>query len=190
MGQSDSILASYNNEIYHYGVIGMKWGVRRARSKMAGNSRLERKALNYDKKAAVLGKKSEKIHAKEDLGRANRAASKAGKYSKKAAILEKKSLKSKTDMERLLLLKRSENLKYKSTKATIKSNRIAKTQGYGLKAMKYSVKSDKAAAKAAKARKMMASNEVYIARMKQKVSSITPEQRQNGYEFVNALLTA
>lgn len=78
-------------ELYHYGVIGMKWGIRRAQRKAAANVALGRKALGYDIKAAKLTKKSEKIHADEDLGRANRAASKSAKYYKKAAKFEKKS---------------------------------------------------------------------------------------------------
>ena len=47
-------------ELYHYGVLGMKWGVRRAASKISKNSRLERKALKLDVKAEKLHGKSEK----------------------------------------------------------------------------------------------------------------------------------
>ena len=74
-----------NDELYHYGVLGMKWGVHRATYKSGRNQKLERKAAKQDKKAADLYRKAEKAHAKYDLGKANKAAAKAGKYAKKAA---------------------------------------------------------------------------------------------------------
>ena len=37
-----------NNELYHYGVPGMKWGVHRALSKQASNVKLRKKALSFD----------------------------------------------------------------------------------------------------------------------------------------------
>ena len=46
------------NELYHYGVVGMKWGVHRSASKQKAISRLERKAFNYDKKSANFTKVS------------------------------------------------------------------------------------------------------------------------------------
>lgn len=67
------------NELYHYGVVGMKWGVHRAQKKAAASVRLGKKALAYDAKAAKLNKKSEKIHAEMDLERSNKAAAKSAK---------------------------------------------------------------------------------------------------------------
>ena len=42
---------------------------------------------------------------------------------------------------------------------------MSKSAGYGSKAMKYSIKSDKMARKAAKTRMEIANNEAYIAKM-------------------------
>ena len=69
-------------ELYHYGVPGMKWGVRRALRKTSTNDNLRRKALALDAKSAKLTKKSEKYHAMYDLERSNKASAKSAKYAK------------------------------------------------------------------------------------------------------------
>lgn len=165
-------ILTQNGELYHYGVLGMKWGVRKAQRKDSQNARLAAKALDYDKKSAVLTKKSEKQHSKKDLDRSNRAALKAAKYHKKAAVAEKKALDTDSENKRLRLETKAADLSYKGSVAQIKANRISKTTGYGAKAMKYSIKSDKVAAKAAKARLKMASNNAYIASMNRKLSTL------------------
>lgn len=173
--------------LQHYGVPGMKWGVRRARRKVEKNERLNKKALEYDGKSASLAKKSEKIHSKVDLEAANKAATKSANLRKKASSLEKKALKTDNEFKRAKLESKAAKAKYKSAAAQVEANRLSKTAGYGAKAMKYSVKSDKAAKKAAKVRMKVAKNERYVAAMKRKVSSIPDEELRTTYAFVNDL---
>lgn len=57
------------NELYHYGVVGMKWGHRRARKMMERAGRLDQKARNrgndvYRAKANVLRSKADLINKK------------------------------------------------------------------------------------------------------------------------------
>ena len=170
-------------ELQHYGVIGMKWGVIRSNLKASRNARLKKKALKYDVKSAKATRKSEKFHMKDDLESSHRAIKKATKLKVKAAKLERKANKADTELQRLRLHKKAAKASYKASKYQINANRISKTVGYGLKAMRYSIKSDIAAKKAAKARMKIANNEFYISRMNQRMSKLSAGDAKKIQEF-------
>lgn len=174
-------------ELYHYGVKGMKWGVRRARKKSEANVELTRKALNYDIKSAKLAKKAEKLHAKNDLEGRNKLATKASKLDAKAAKLQKKANAAESESKRYSLEKKSAKLQYKAAKLHTKADTLARTKGYSAKAMKYAIKSDKVAAKAAKTRREIANNNYYISMTKRKVNEIPDESVRRTYDWINDL---
>lgn len=174
MNKDDYVII--NGELYHYGVLDMKWGVRRAARKTAANERLLKKAYKYDAKSAKLTKKSEKAHAKLDLERSNKAAVKSAKLKKKSANLHKKALKTENELKRLRLERKAEKKAFKASKLKIDGNRLSKTTGYGMKAMRYSIKSDIAAKKAAKARYKISKNKVYSEMMNRKMSTLSTDK--------------
>lgn len=175
-------------ELYHYGVKGMKWGVYKSERKSAANEKLKEKALKYDAKAARLSKKSERAHSIRDLHRANLAVNRATRLKTKAATIAKKSLNADNDTQKLRLNAKSEDLKFKASKAQMRANRISKKVGYGRKAMHYSIRSDWATTRAAKARRTIAKNDAYISMINQRVSEMSSNSVAIGRAVVEGTL--
>lgn len=112
-----------SDELYHYGVLGMKWGVHRARRKLnnsnATNSDHDKavKSLrnHRDKimnKISKLNTKSDKLK-KQQYKIDTKLEPKAAKMERKANKLEKKVLKAKSDEKAVKLMNKSVKLKTK-----------------------------------------------------------------------------
>lgn len=87
-------MEQYNDELLHYGVMGMKWGVRRATSKTQSDDQSKRDrgvdALNKHRAKAV--KKVTKLEKKE-VKLQKRVDKSVKKYDLKAAKLRRKAVK-------------------------------------------------------------------------------------------------
>lgn len=182
---SDSpLLADDETYLEHYGVKGMKWGVRKAVRKVRKNERLQQKAKKYDTKADM----DEHLHPKRRFGDSNGKLGddildygqqrKAIKMREKANAIERKNNRTrdgetivKANARRAKANVEASKLRYKSAKIEADLKVISK----------YRVK-------AAKARMFVAQNEEYIENMRRK--SFEYKMRKNrllGQQFLQEI---
>lgn len=182
---SDSpLLADDETYLEHYGVKGMKWGVRKAVRKVRKNERLRQKAQKYDTKADM----DEHLHPKRRFGDSNGKLGddildygqqrKAIKMREKANAIERKNNRTrdgetivKANARRAKANVEASKLRYKSAKIEADLKVISK----------YRVK-------AAKARMFVAQNEQYIENMRRK--SFEYKMRKNrllGQQFLQEI---
>ena len=101
-------------ELYHYGVLGMKWGVRRGKSSSAYSKgvnklkRLDKKSYEYEQKSHKTAAKASKLNYKGSkrgdadlLEKSKKLDAKAKKLAYKSAKLSKKGRKFYKSMEKV-----------------------------------------------------------------------------------------
>ncbi len=158
-----------NGELTHYGVLGMKWGVRRAQKKLSRASTQE----DRDKALSALNKHKTK------------ANSKITKLQKHGVHLQK-------DVDRHIMKNDAyaAKLKLKASQKTKKANGFFVSEKRAnklmLEAMKLNAKSDSIASRSALAKSKLAKNKKYIDMFEQGVKTIDKTLIENGKKrFVN-----
>lgn len=177
-----------DDELMHYGRLGMKWYQHVYASKQKENTKLRRRAIEKDIAKAKAAKKAEQTHyrkdvkkgvvttinksfSKEDQKKSVKDAVKANKQKTKAYKIDRKLLNTPEGKTRDKLESKSAKLKYQSEKNQNHADMILRYRDYGKKAKRYAVASNKASVKAAKYRYKIAKNQRYMNTIKKKLDT-------------------
>lgn len=174
----------------HYGVKGMKWGVRKAERKSRQNRRLEKKVERNEKRSAKFKGLADRAHKNffldnhNDIQKMRSLARNERSTSKRYADRADRST-NEIDYTR----NRQKSAQYKqasSHRATV-ANALERDNPYGIVSRNLYRYSDYYKFAADRARRKIADNEVYIALMRQKASDFSKEDRVRGEEFVRRM---
>lgn len=135
---SDFWKPSEQNELYHYGVIGMKWGVRKVRKYEAQNSKALKNGTGiimkkpdgssqaFDKKGVSYGYKANQVRAKLDANATKKLKKLNARYEKKQAKADRKFDKAERKSNSFLSSERSARKAFrKASKEQFRANKIA-----------------------------------------------------------------
>ena len=157
------------NELYHYGVLGMKWGIKKAS-----------KTLSSDK--ASSGKKEKAVASLEKH---------KAKATKKVAKLEKQRVKLQSEYNRNVTKRETEARRLKVESARTRRKAYGRftsrdrAEDYLYKANKLDAKAEDLLARSENTKAKIASNETYQQLFKQGIKDIDANLAKKGRKAIN-----
>lgn len=145
-----------NHELQHYGVLGMKWGVRRSSAQLGGRVDKLRKKNTSLRKEVEEADRSAKVYDKKSLDMQTRNSKYESRIAKATAAKAKYDLKTQKEMSKRHV--NSNKVGKYMAKSAKYDTQIKKAQKK-LKYNKWAIKSEQTKAYAAKARDRIAKNE-------------------------------
>ena len=188
-----------NDELYHYGVLGMKWGVHRATRKAKNNTKLINESNKYNIKSAKYNLKSAKRAAKDigegfatkskkDVKRYLSANKRAAKYNLKSAKYKSKASKT-SDRKSTRYSVKSDKYAVKSSKNKMRATRLSGEYATGSKGYKYATISDRYKLKSTKRLLKISRNKAYIQKIQQKIKDNPEVAKQLGEDRIKYILS-